>query len=61
MLVELDDKVSVNPDYVASIRINSDLDVVVVMMHDGEKIIVCHDYNCSVWQTADRIRGLING
>jgi len=61
MLVKLSDEVSVNPEYVASVTIRHEIDVVTVLMHDGIKCIFGPDYGRSIWETADRITKLING
>lgn len=61
MLVKLSDEVSVNPEYVASVTIRHEIDVVTVLMHDGIKYIFGRDYGRSIWETADRITKLING
>lgn len=61
MLVKLSSEVSVNPDLVASVVINSEYDSVTVMMHDGAKYHYGPDYSRSIWQTADRINAAING
>lgn len=61
MLVKISDTVSVNPDYVASVTIKHEIDVITVLMSYGEKHILTCDYGKSIWETAKRIDALING
>jgi hypothetical protein len=60
-IVKLNSDLAVNPESVASLKVNSAYDTITIRMADGQEHHLNRDYGKSVWETHDKIVKLIAG
>lgn len=60
-LVTLTSGVSVNPDHVASVTVNSVYDTITVRLVDGKEFHFDRTYGKTVWETHDNVTAALVG
>lgn len=60
-IVKLGSDLAVNPEFVASLKVNSAYDTITVRMADGQEHHLNREYGKGVWETHDKILKLLTG
>ena len=60
-LVNLNHKLSVNPQFVQSVQCKEERRVVAIKMHDGTEHDLLPEYNEKIFETYDRVIHRLNG